>query len=215
MEVDMPNARALLNGWPLLGVLSLALVAMAAAIVLGHRLDIDGIRMTIRATARTSFVFFALAFSASALFALWPNAWTGWQRRNRRYLGLSFAVSHTVHAAAIVAFARLDPVQFHLQSNTGTIISGGIAYGFIAALALTSFDRTAGWLGPRAWRVLHWVGGYYIWISFIVTNGKRIGVSPFYTVPVAVMLVVLVLRLVAWRASRHRKSAALAPSPAA
>ncbi len=145
----MPNARALLNGWPLLGVLSLALVAMAAAIVLGHRLDIDGIRMTIRATARTSFVFFALAFSASALFALWPNAWTGWQRRNRRYLGLSFAVSHTVHAAAIVAFARLDPVQFHLQSNTGTIISGGIAYGFIAALALTSFDRTAGWLGPH------------------------------------------------------------------
>jgi hypothetical protein len=146
----MSKARVLSNGWPLLGILSLALVAMAAIIVVSHRLEVDGIRMAIRATARTSFVLFALAFSASALFALWPGAWTGWQRRNRRYLGLSFAVSHTVHAAVIVAFARLDPVQFHLQSNTGTIVSGGIAYGFIAAMALTSFDRSAAWLGPRA-----------------------------------------------------------------
>ena len=198
----MSKARILLNGWPLLGTLSFALVAMATGIVLGHRLEIDGIRMAIRATARTSFVLFALAFSASALLALWPNAWTRWQRRNRRYLGLSFAVSHTVHAAAIVAFASLDPVQFHLQSNTGTIISGGIAYSFIAAMALTSFDRTAAWLGPRAWRILHWVGGYYIWVSFIVTNGKRIGVSPFYAAPVALMLVILVLRLAAWRRKR-------------
>jgi sulfoxide reductase heme-binding subunit YedZ len=202
MEVDMSKVRVLLNGWLLLGTLSFALVAMAAAIVLGHRLEVDGIRMAIRATARTSFVLFALAFSASALLVLWPNAWTRWQRRNRRYLGLSFAVSHTVHAAAIVAFASLDPVQFHLQSNTGTIVSGGIAYGFIAAMALTSFDRTATWLGPRAWRILHWVGGYYIWVSFIVTNGKRIGVSPLYAAPVIVMLVILVLRLAAWRRKR-------------
>jgi len=41
-------------------------------------------------------------------------------------------------------------------------------------------------------------------------------VSPFYAVPVAVMLVVLVLRLVAWRraAARRGKPAALAPSTA-
>lgn len=59
--------------------------------------------------------------------------------------------------------------------------------------------------------MLHWVGGYYIWISFIVTNGKRIGVSPLYAVPVVVMLVILVLRLVAWRrAVRRRKPAEMA-----
>jgi DMSO/TMAO reductase YedYZ heme-binding membrane subunit len=85
-----------------------------------------------------------------------------------------------------------------------------------AALALTSFDRSAAWLGPRVWRVLHWVGGYYIWISFIVTNGKRIGVSPFYAVLVAIMLVVLMLRLVAWRrAARRHRPAALVPSTTA
>lgn len=195
----MTRSHPLLNGWPLLGVLSAGLFAMAAVIVLGHRLDVEGVRMAIRATARTSFVLFALAFSAGALFTLWPGIWTRWQRRNRRQLGLAFAVSHGIHAVAILAFARLDPVQFMAHTNAATFITGGIAYGFIAAMALTSFDRTAAWLGPRAWRVLHLVGGYYLLISFMATNGKRIGMSPLYGVPVAIMLVVLLLRVVASR----------------
>jgi hypothetical protein len=203
----MSNSR-FLNDWPLLGVLSLALVAMAAGLVLGHRLDVDGIRLAIRATARTSLVLFALAFSAGALAALWPNGWTRWQRRNRRYLGLAFVVSHAIHAAAIVAFATLDPVAFRQNSMAGSIVSGGIAYAFIVAMALTSFDRWAAWIGPRAWRALHWTGGYYILISFIVTNGKRIGTSPFYAVPVVLMLAILAMRMLAWR--RARKTTVLA-----
>jgi sulfoxide reductase heme-binding subunit YedZ len=207
----MSNSR-ILNGWPLLGVLSLALAAMAAALVLGHRLDVEGIRLAVRATARTSLVLFALAFSAGALFALQPNGWTRWQRRNRRYLGLSFAVSHAIHAAAIVAFATLDPVAFHQNSMAGSIVTGGIAYLFIIAMVLTSFDRSAAWISPRAWKALHWTGGYYILISFIVTNGKRIGVSPLYAVPVLLMLAILALRVIAWR--RARKTALPAVSAA-
>jgi DMSO/TMAO reductase YedYZ heme-binding membrane subunit len=201
--------RRILNGWPLLGVLSLALLAMAAGLVLGHRLDVEGIRLAIRATARTSLVLFALAFSAGALFTLWPNGWTRWQRRNRQYLGLAFAVSHAIHAAAIVAFATLDPVAFHQTSMAGSIVTGGIAYLFIVAMALTSFDWSAAWIGPRAWRALHWTGGYYILISFIVTNGKRIGTSPFYALPVVLMLAILALRIVAWRHARKTADSAV------
>ena len=203
----MTRSRPLLNGWPLLGVLSAALLTMTAAIVLGHRLDVEGVRMAIRATARTSFVLFALAFSASAFLTLWPNVWTRWQRRNRRQLGLAFAVSHGFHALAILAFARLDPVQFMAHTNAVTFITGGIAYGFIAAMALTSFDRTAAWLGPRAWRMLHWVGGYYLLISFLFANGKRIGASPLYGLPVVLLLVVLLLRILA-----SRRAAAVRPA---
>lgn len=203
----MTRSRPLLNGWPLLGVLSAALLAMTAAIVLGHRLDVEGVRMAIRATARTSFVLFALAFSASAFLTLWPNGWTRWQRRNRRQLGLAFAVSHGIHALAILAFAHLDPAQFMAHTNAVTFVTGGIAYGFIAAMALTSFDRTAAWLGPRAWRMLHWVGGYYLLISFLFANGKRIGASPFYGVPVVLLLIVLLLRILA-----SRRAAAVRPA---
>ena len=38
--------------------------------------------------------------------------WTRWQRRNRRYHGVSFAVSHFIHLAALIALARLDQELF-------------------------------------------------------------------------------------------------------
>ena len=56
----------------------------------------------------------------------------------------------------------------------------GTAYLCIAAMTATSFDRTAAWLGPRKWRLLHLVGGWYIWISFAVAVGKRVPQGPIY-----------------------------------
>ena len=64
--------------------------------------DEPGLRMAIRATARTSVVFFTLAFAASALRRRWPNAATSWLLRNRRQLGVSFASSHAIHLVMIL-----------------------------------------------------------------------------------------------------------------
>ncbi|WP_204319705.1 hypothetical protein, partial [Klebsiella pneumoniae] len=91
------------------------------------------------------------------------------------------------HLVAIVLLARRDPLLFWRLTTIGNIVSGGLAYLFIAAMAATSFDRSAAWIGPRAWRQLHWTGGHYIWISFIVANGKRIPGSGWYLVPVGLL----------------------------
>src|SRR5205807_1368458 len=118
-----------------------------------------------------------------------------WQWQNRRYLGVSFAISHFVHAAAIAGFAQLDPMAFHQEASPGMFVLGGLAYLFIAALALTSFDRTAAWLGARAWRILHVAGTHYIWLSFVFTFGKRAAGNPAYWLPVAILFGVMALRL--------------------
>lgn len=182
------------QGWRLLGFLSLGLLLLAAA-VLALDPSVEGVRRLIRVTARTSLLLFLLAFTASAAARHWPGAWTRWQVRNRRYLGLGFAVSHTIHALAIATFAQLDPVAFHQASSVGNFISGGIAYGFIVLLAATSFDATAAWLGRPAWQRLHLAGMYYLWISFMITFGKRIPMSPAYVVPIVVLLLALAFRL--------------------
>ena len=54
-----------MNGWRLTGLLSLVLLAMALVFLARHP-DVEGLRLVIRATARTSLVLFALAFSAAA-----------------------------------------------------------------------------------------------------------------------------------------------------
>ena len=194
-----------MNGWRLTSVLSLLLSAMALYLLSVHGWDAEGIRLVIRATARTSLLLFVLAFTASAMVELLPSEATRWQRRNRRYLGVSFAVSHLIHLIAILSLASIDQALFWKLTNINTIVLAGTAYLFIAAMAATSFDGAAAWLGPRKWRLLHLVGGWYIWISFAVAVGKRVPLDRFYWPMAALVLAAGVVRLVAmWRRNRRR-----------
>src|ERR1043166_3597577 len=108
----MRARRHYLEGWYLLGAISLAMGALAVWLASMRGFEVEGVRMVVRYTARTSLLFFCLAFTASALHRLRPNSFTCWQLRNRRYLGLSFAVSHLIHLIAIVCFAMMAPALF-------------------------------------------------------------------------------------------------------
>jgi sulfoxide reductase heme-binding subunit YedZ len=184
---------------------ALVLIGSLAALLISPDL-VEGVRMVIRLTARTSLVFFLLAFIASALTRLWPMPETAWLLRHRRAFGLAFAVSHAVHLAAIIAFAKLDVPGFAHQSSFANFVTGGIAYVFIALMAATSWDGAVRWLGLQRWRLLHAVGAYYIWVSFVVTFSKRIPMSAGYVVPVVVLFAALLLRVSskAWT-RRHGK----------
>ncbi len=185
------------EGWRLFAVLTLTLAFLCIWIAGMRQFDAGGMRMVIRFTARTSLVFFCLAFGAAALARLWPNAWTRWQRRNRRYLGVTFAASHGIHAIAIAGFAIIDPDGFAAATSAASYIFGSIGYAFIVAMAATSFDRGAAVIGPRGWRILHLTGGYYLWLQFMVSFGKRSPEMPLYAFFLVPLLAVMALRLIA------------------
>jgi len=183
-----------LNGWPLLGLVSALLAAGALGMLAGGGEAAEGSRRVIRATARSSLLLFCLAFTASALFRLVPNVWTAWQRRNRRQLGLAFAVSHGIHALALAALALTAPILFAEMTGTGTLVLGGVGYLFILAMAATSFDRSAAAIGPRAWKRLHTIGGWFLWFSFAVIYARRLALDIDYWPAAAILLGVLALR---------------------
>ena len=185
------------EGWRLFTLLALILTGLCAGIAGMRGFEVEGMRMVIRFTARSSLLLFCLAFSAAALARLWPNGWTRWLRRNRRQLGLTFAASHALHAGAIFAFAQMDPAGFAAATNLASYIFGGIGYAIIIAMAATSFDRSAAAIGPRAWRALHLWGGYYLWAQFVISFGKRIPAMPFYSLFLIPLFAVLALRLIA------------------
>jgi sulfoxide reductase heme-binding subunit YedZ len=194
----MPSRRQdWFEGWRLFALLALTLMVLSVGIAGLRQFEVDGVRMVIRFTARTSLLLFCLAFGAGALARLWPNAWTRWLRRNRRPLGVSFAASHAIHAVAIVAFAAMSPPQFRDATSMATFIFGSVGYAFIIAMTATSFDRTADAVGPRAWRILHLTGGYYLLLQFMVSFGKRIPDMPLYALFLIPLLVVMALRLIA------------------
>lgn len=197
------------EGWRLFAALMLTLLALSIGIAGMRQFEVDGVRMVIRFTARTSLLLFCLAFGAAALARLWPNTWTRWLRRNRRYLGVTFAASHGIHAVAIAGFAAMDPAGFAAATNIVSYFFGGIGYAFIIAMTATSFDHTAAAIGPRAWRVLHLVGGYYLLLQFMVSFGKRIPDMPLYALFLIPLLAVFALRMVSM-ASRPAPRAAQA-----
>jgi DMSO/TMAO reductase YedYZ heme-binding membrane subunit len=193
----MPTRQNWFEGWRLFAVLALTLVALSLWIAGMRHFEVDGVRMVIRFTARTSLLFFCLAFSAAALVRLWPNAWTKWQRRNRRTLGVTFAASHAIHAVAIACFAVMDPAGYAGATSLASYVFGGIGYVFIIAMTATSFDRTAAAIGARAWRMLHLTGGYYLLLQFMVSFGKRIPDMPLYALFLIPLLAVFALRMIA------------------
>ncbi|MBI3770691.1 MAG: hypothetical protein HY271_19655 [Deltaproteobacteria bacterium] len=83
---------------------------------------------------------------------------------------------------------------------------GGTGYLFVLAMTVTSFDRTAAWLGPRRWRRLHTLGVYYLWMIFALSYVPRALVgSPAYAPLAAGVIAALVLRLV-YRPGRARRA---------
>jgi methionine sulfoxide reductase heme-binding subunit len=202
----MPSTRqSWFEGWRLFAVLTLTLAALCVGIAGMRQFEVDGVRMVIRFTARSSLVLFCLAFSAAALAQLYPTSWTRWLRRNRRALGATFAASHGLHAIAIGAFAAMDPAGFAASTNLASYVFGGIGYAFIIAMTATSFDRTAAAIGPRAWRMLHLAGGYYLWLQFMVSFGKRLPGMPLYSLFLIPLLAVLALRLLAMTRRAERR----------
>lgn len=198
-----------LRGWLLVGLTAVVVSAMVAALMLTSVSEIEGLRSAIRATARSSVALFLLAFTASATWRFWPNAFTRWQRQNRRYLGVSFAVSHFIHLGAILALRERAPAEL-ADIPTMTWVLGGFAYALIAAMTLTSFDRTAQMIGPRAWKTLHTVGVYYVWIVFANSYIGRALMIPEY-IPIALLvLAALGLRIAARIARARAPQAALA-----
>jgi methionine sulfoxide reductase heme-binding subunit len=193
------------HGPALVATIAAALVAMVALLLAVHGSGEEGIRVVIRATARTSIVLFSLAFAASSLWKLRRGPWTRWLIRERRYLGLSFALSHLLHLLAICALYDWSLSRLVNEGAPATLIVGGIGYVFIAAMAATSSDAAFAWLGARRWRLLHLTGGYWIWMVFFASYAPRSVQSPLYAPFTVLLLLALGLRIAARRALAERR----------
>jgi sulfoxide reductase heme-binding subunit YedZ len=177
------HLRHVLAGWRLTWTLIIAISVYAtrvAALIGG----VSGANEGIRITARTSAVLFLLAFTASSA-----------------YLGVSFAGSHLVHAAFIVASILLDGHRFRTGvAHTPHAIYAldSVAYVFIVAMTLTSFDRIAKRMRYTAWRSIHLTGSYVIWLTFFVAYWRRGVTYPLFYGPfLMIVLGALVVRAIA------------------
>ena len=192
----MSEGRSRFAGPSIVGWSAVVLVGTCALLLLVDGTDEAGVRVLIRATAQTSLALFLLAFVASSLRRLWRNDFTAWLLRNRRYLGLSFAVSHALHLGAIVWLARGWPESFWAQTQATTIYGGGLGFVFVGLMAATSNDAAVRAMG-RGWKQLHAIGAWYLFFIFALSYGTRGFVMPSYLPATVAGFAALGIRIVA------------------
>jgi methionine sulfoxide reductase heme-binding subunit len=196
--------RRWLEGWILVGWTALLVGGLAVLLLATER---DDLGAALRATGRTSVALFLATFAAAPARRLWPAPITGWLLRNRRQVGVSFAVSHAIHLGLLVALATRTPERF--TADPLGLAPGAIAYLFLAAMVATSFDRSAAWLGPRRWKRLHRTGMWILWLFFTVTyTGKVAQVPALAPFTAALWLVAIARAALALRARRRRSASA-------
>jgi hypothetical protein len=158
------------------------------------------IRVTIRTTARISFVLFLCAFLGNALYRFVPAAATRWLKANKDVFTLCFAGSHTVHLAFILALVAALGRE-HLLNELGWIVVFAFVTGFlfIYAMAAEVLFHHPTFLSSRFETLAH----YYLMILFVVGFTLSGITRPlFYTPFILVAVTAIGLRIAAAVRSR-------------
>jgi sulfoxide reductase heme-binding subunit YedZ len=168
--MDILKSRHL-NGWPLLyrivAVNSLAVVATMPTQSLSES---SGVSEMIQFSVRCCVPLLYLAFAASSINILMSSAASRWLLRNRRYVGLSFAAGMGWQLFFIL-WMVLGHWDYYMEEVywVPDLIFQIPGYLFILAMATTSFHTVRRKMGRTQWRVLHWVGIYFLWYTVAAT----------------------------------------------
>lgn len=154
-----------LNGWRFFWIG--ATVICAAAIGEALRVDIsspEGVSHMIGYSVRWSVPFIYLVVAASAMPKVFPGPITYWWSRNRKHLGLLFAVAMAWQGAFIFVISNAfrdyyyDDVYVFRDE-----LEGSVGYIFLLFMVLTSFRFGRRWTNPQQWKLLHTAGIHFLW----------------------------------------------------
>ena len=136
---------------------------------------------------------FLVAFTASSLAILWPNAFTRWLLANRRYIGLAFAFGMAWH----LSFVAYTIWSFGNPLGAKSLTFDLIGLVFLSLLTLTSFRWGARWLSPANWRRLHKTGVYVVWLLATEIYFYKVGTDRSHAAALGALLAAGGLRVAA------------------
>lgn len=187
--------------WDIVKIITLFSIVLFSFIFYSKGFNEESNRLVIRLTARISGILFCFAFGASAFHAWFKNSLSWWFFMNRKFWGISFAVMHLVHLGFLVFLHQYFHPVFE-QAATTSLLAGGLAYLFLVIMLLTSFPFFAKKITSKNWKILHTIGGYWIWLIFMISYVKRIMDGSNEYIPL-VLLFTITLLLRIWKKGRN------------
>ena len=153
------------NGWGLFCVFSIPM-CLANYLVM---LDTDtgspeGISHMIGYSVRWAIPFIYLVVAASSVKVLFAGVFSAWWMRNRKYIGLVFAVGMAWQAYFIFILSTFyrdyyfDEVYYFRDE-----LEGSVGYIFLVAMVITSFQFARKRVNQMQWKMIQKGGVYFLW----------------------------------------------------
>jgi hypothetical protein len=154
-----------INEWGLFWLISLPMSVVMVIAMLGVDLSTGaGVSTMIGFSVRWAVPFIYLVVAASAAQTLFPGPFPMWLLRNRKYIGLCFAVAMAWQGLFIfimsIFFREYYYQDIYLLRDE---LEGTVGYIFLAAMVVTSFHFGRKYLTQTQWKLLHKSGLYFLW----------------------------------------------------
>ncbi len=153
------------NSWTLFWLLSsLVNIAITSAVSHANLASPEDISYLIGYSVRWAIPFIYFVVAASSIRILFPGVVSNWWIRNRKYVGLVFAVAMAWQAIFIFLLSTFhrdyyfDEV-FYFRDE----LEGSVGYIFLVAMIATSFRAARKRFNTLQWNLIHKSGVYFLW----------------------------------------------------
>ena len=153
-----------INGWRLFWLVAIPMsLVMILAMTSVDLTTGPGVSSMIGFSVRFAVPIIFLVVAASSLQVLFPGAFPMWLLRNRKYIGMCFAVAMAWQGFFIFIMSNFFREYYYddiylLRDE----LEGSIGYIFLTAMVLTSFQVVRKHLNLTQWKLIHKSGLYFL-----------------------------------------------------
>ncbi len=154
-----------LNEWRLFWLISIPIsIVIINAMMAADLSTGTGVSHMIGYSVRWAVPFIFIVVAISPLKVLFPNIFTLWLLRNRKHIGLCFAVAMAWQGLFIfVVSTFLRDYYFKEIYYFRDELEGTVGYIFLAAMVVTSFRFSRKYFNAMQWKLIHKGGLYFLW----------------------------------------------------
>ncbi len=165
VELQAVLKNKAINGWNLFWLVAVPMSIVMVVAMTGVDLTTGpGISTMIGFSVRWAVPFIFLVVATSSLQILYPGPIPLWLLRNRKYIGMCFAVAMAWQGLFIFTMSMFfrdyyyDDIYFLRDELEGTV-----GYIFLTAMVVTSFRFARKHLSAKQWKLIHKSGLYFLW----------------------------------------------------
>ena len=154
-----------INKWNLFWLISIPMSTIMVIAMMGVDMSTGpGVSEMIGFSVRFAVPFIYLVVAISSIQILFPGSFSMWLMRNRKYIGLCFAVAMAWQGLFIFIMSYFFHEYYYADVYFfRDEIEGSIGYIFLPAMVVTSFNFGRQYLTSKQWKLLHKSGIYFLW----------------------------------------------------